>query len=105
MEQAQGPEMTAKPPVEDPADIRPTYCDGPQNVTLHPPLATITLTTQVPNADALFNGRIEITHQVAARLTMTIEALNSLRDIIDQTIGRQDKVQTTAHPKGDGRPN
>jgi hypothetical protein len=91
-------------PVNDPNQVPNTLCDGQFNVSIHPPLATITFTTNRPKPGPLFKGTIDLESIVAARVTMTIPQAASLRDLLGRVINAHES-SPSATTASCGKPN
>jgi hypothetical protein len=82
--------------VIDPDNVPETLCDGRFNIHPHGRLATLTFTCSRPDADDLFrDGTINAKEVVRARITMTIENMAALRDLLVRTI-KTEKEATPA---------
>lgn len=71
-----------KPPVTDPHQIGTTLCDGPINVIVHGPLATLTFTNVQPKLGELFVANFQLEARAVARLTMPLSTLNELKNLL-----------------------
>jgi hypothetical protein len=82
----------------DPDSVPETYCDGKFNISVHPPLATITFTTERPDASALIDhGRVETKAIVRSRIVMRLENLVALRDLLNRIIQENPPAGTSRH--------
>src|SRR4051794_1381403 len=89
------------PRVIDPDKIPETLCDGRFNIHVHGNLCTLTFTCARPDANDLFNGTINTSDVVRARITMTLDNIVALRDLLTRCIQTPD---VPAEPAGAGGP-
>jgi len=77
-----------KPPiVTDPNNVPEMLCDGPFNVTVAGPFATLTLTHGRPDATALFrDGNTDFKPIVRARIVTSMNNLVAMRDLLNRII-------------------
>jgi len=87
--------MAQKPQLAiiDPNHVPDTLCDGPANATIHPPLATIVFTNSQPKPGPLFQGTIDVENIVVARITMSVDTLIGLRELLNQVIANHEADQ------------
>jgi hypothetical protein len=79
----QQPQVT---PVIDPDNVPETFCSGPVNVAHIGPLAILTFTTTRPEASDMFQGKVNLSAVVRARIVLTRADLAVLHDTIDRAI-------------------
>lgn len=82
-----------QPPEIDPDNVPETVCDGPLNISVRGPLATLTFTHVRPVAMPK-DGTIELKSIVRARIVLTGNNLVALRDLLIRAIkdqGRDDR--------------
>jgi hypothetical protein len=81
------PPQNQLPPTTDPDHVPELLCDGPMNISIGGPLATITFTHVRPAPGPLFtSGTLNPEAVVRARIVTTTGNLEALRDLIDQLL-------------------
>ena len=88
--QAMADEVQQQPPLIDPGNITETICDGPVNISVRGPLATLTFTHVRPDDTGLpKDGAMELKSVVRARIVLTGNNLVALRDLLIRAIKEQ----------------
>lgn len=78
-------EEPQQPTVTDPDNVGEISCDGPINVSIVGDRAVLTFIHIRPDATALFrDGTIDPIAIVRARIVITVENLNALRDLLNR---------------------
>jgi hypothetical protein len=79
------------PTYADPSNVGETYVNGPINLTVLGPCATLTFTVMRGDLDQMMKGQpqTKMTAAVATRLTMPLEAAAQLRNMLNQIIQDQ----------------
>src|ERR1700730_2777070 len=73
--------------VTDPDNVGEVSCDGPINVSVAGDRAILTFAHVRPDATTLFrDGTIDPIAIVRARIVITIENLNALRDLLNRLV-------------------
>ncbi len=74
-----------EPPTVDTDNVPETLCLGRFNLSISPPLATLTFTHQRPRIGPLIdNGAIEPESVVRARIVIGLDNLAALRDLLNK---------------------
>src|SRR4051812_12841083 len=92
-----GDEMADNPKVSDPDSVPQTLCDGRFHLYFHGRLATLTLTQNRPVPADMFAGSMVMEEVVRARVTMTLENVTALRDLLNDVIKTRE-TQSTESP-------
>ena len=80
-------EVQQQPPLIDPGNITETICDGPVNISVRGPLATLTFTHGRPDdTGSPKDGAMELKSVVRARIVLTGNNLVALRDLLIRAI-------------------
>src|SRR5690348_3549586 len=78
-------DQSQQPAVTDPDNVGEVSCDGPINISVVGDRAILTFTHVRPDATALFrDGTIDPIIIVRARIVITVENLNALRDLFNR---------------------
>jgi hypothetical protein len=78
------------PVIRDPNNVAETLVNGPINVNIMGTFATLTFTNVRPDVAQAFKGEVkDFSAVVSSRLTMPIEILVQLRDMLNQMIQNQ----------------
>ena len=72
--------------VIDPDNIPEILCDGRFNFHPHGVLATLTFTCERAEPNDLFGGTVNVRDVVRARITMTLNSMVALRDLLSRVI-------------------
>jgi hypothetical protein len=86
---AQSPRRQQRPPhptVTDPDHVPELICHGRFNFHAHGNMGTLTFTHSRPDVSDLFDGTIKNTEVVRARITMTLDNMAALRDLLTRII-------------------
>ena len=73
-------------PVIDPDNVPETLCFGPVNIAHIGPLAILTFTITRPEVSDMFQGNVNLSAVVRARIVLTRAGLAGLRETIDRAI-------------------
>ncbi len=74
-----------EPPTVDADNVPETLCLGRFNLSISPPLATLTFTHLRPKVAPLIdNGAIEPESVVRARIVISLENLAAMRDVLNK---------------------
>jgi hypothetical protein len=93
-----------EPPAIDPDNVPETLCLGRFNVTVNPPLVTLTFTHRRPKVGPLVDQNIvDLESVVRARIVTTIDNLVGLRDLLNNII--QDPTTPAASAGGSSKMN
>jgi hypothetical protein len=96
-------DQSQQPAVTDPDNVGELSCDGAINVSIVGDRAVLTFTHIRPDATALFrDGTIDPIAIVRARVVITVENLNALRDLLNR-IAQSKGVPTPATASGSTR--
>ncbi len=80
-----------EPPTVDPDNVAETLCLGRFNLSISPPLATLTFTHLRPRiAPLIDNGAIEPESVVRARIVVSLDNLAALRDLLNKVFQEQE---------------
>lgn len=88
----QQPQQDQEPPVVDPDRVPEVICDGQINVSATGNLATLTFTDVRPDAAAMFQGTINPTAVVRARIVTTLSNLEALRELLNSMVVQSPEV-------------
>jgi hypothetical protein len=83
--------MAKNPSVSDPDKVPEIFCDGRLNFHAHGNLGTLTFTHLRSDAGDLFNGTIRKQEIVRARITMSLDNMAALRDLLVRLIQSPEK--------------
>src|SRR4051812_32214013 len=99
-----GDEMPDNPKVTDPDGAPETLCDGRFHLYFHGRLATLTLTHNRPAPADMFAGNMVMEEVVRARVTLTLENLTALRDLLNDVIKTREtqSTESTTNATGGG---
>jgi hypothetical protein len=91
------PQQVVNPVTTDPNNVPETYANGPVNVTVMGPCATLTFTTVRPDIEQIMKGTEVTKHSaiVVTRITMPSECLGGLKDLLNRMI-----VNSPGHSAG-----
>ncbi len=89
-----------QPPTVDPDNVVETLCLGRFNLSISPPLATLTFTHLRPRIGPLIDsGTIETESVVRARVVTSLENLAALRDLLNKVF-QEDLAGAVVHSGG-----
>jgi hypothetical protein len=90
-------EEPTQPPVTDPDNVPETLCDGPCNVAVAGPFATLTFTYVRQDAALMFReGKSDPKSIVRARIVVPINNLIALRELLNRIIQVPETPVSTA---------
>ena len=94
-----------EPPTIDPDKVPETLCAGRFNISVSPPLATITFTHVRPKIGSLIDeDKIVLESVVRARIVTTLDQLMAMRDVLNN-IFKDNPTGATAHSGGSPKLN
>src|SRR5262249_43556780 len=84
-------QQVVKPTAIDPNCVPETYSNGPVNLNITGPCATLTFTTVRADIGEVMSGKQATTHfaVVTGGVTMPLDCLVKLRDLLNKTIQNQ----------------
>jgi hypothetical protein len=89
-------QQVVSPPVSDPNAVAETFVNGPINMNIIGSVATLTFTTVRLNVVQAFTGnKADFSAVVVSRLSMPLENLLQLRDMLSQAILKAPPIPMT----------
>jgi hypothetical protein len=81
------------PVVRDSDNVTDTFVNGPINLNVMGQVATLTFTTVRPDSAQAFKGQVkDFSAVVTSRLTMPLETLVQLRELLSNSVQKQPPV-------------